>query len=275
MPATVTVQGKNGTYGVGSLVAQNNSFRLQKCWDDSDREMLFQIAVDASHNAALARSSWALKKLKESSDKTEAHYQKKHKGALNYDLGFPELTDSFVFEGQGSRQVNILRFREVLELEKVSPLVKIWKGGLRIDLPTSAWILGKLLKTISFAADNRIQIKDLSGNNVLIHADQHYVIIFDWSDIVIHDSFVPASIIKEEIKQAAKLVIKALGGDLDLARVNDADLPYTKLLQSFATEGMSDLHKAHATFYDVVDSLCKSPDSTWKNGFHEFTTFHV
>jgi hypothetical protein len=268
------VDGKNGSYDVGGLVAGNDRYRLRSCTDERGREMLFQIATDASRNSELSRNGWALRTLKEASDDVERRYKEAgHEGALNYDLGFPELTDSFIFDGQGSRQVNILRFREILELNGVIPLLKIWKDGLRVDLQTSAWILGKLIKTISFAHDNRIQVHNITGNNVLIHPDQHYVVIFDWSGMTVHEGPVPSMIVREEIKLAAQLAIKAVGGDLDLAMTNDADLPYTRLLQSLASEGMSAASKAHQAFYGIVDQLCNDPEiEHWKAGFHHFTT---
>lgn len=271
-----TVTGKNGEYEVGELVAKNDRYRLRHCRDKHGREMLLQIATHASKNAELSRAGWALTTLKERSDEVERAYSDAgHSGMLNYDLGFPELTDSFIFEGQGARQVNILRFREILKVGGIIPLLKIWKDDLRVDLPTSAWIFGKLIKTVSFAHDNRIQVNNITGNNVLIEPDQHYVVIFNWSDMVVHETSVPSLTVREEIKLAANLVIRAVGGDLDKARVNDADLPYTRLLQSFATEGASSAAKAHGMFYEVVDSLCGNPDSTWKNGFHPFATLSL
>lgn len=271
------VEGKNGSYDVGGLVAGNELYRLRSCVDDRERQMLFQIAVDASKNAKLSRNGWALKLLKEQSDAIEKAYKEAgHKGSLNYDLGFPELTDSFIFDGQGSRQVNILRFREILELDAVIPLLKIWKDDLRVDLQTSAWILGKLLKTISFAHDNRIEVCKITGNNVLIHPDQHYVVLFDWSGMKIHDRSVPSMTVREEVKLAAKLAIRALGVDLDLARTDDTDLPYTRMLQTLAREGMSDASKAHQAFYEIVDKLCSDPNvPQWKSGFHGFTTIRL
>jgi hypothetical protein len=54
---------------------------------------------------------------------------------------------------------------------------------------------------------------------------------------------------------------------------NDADLPYTRLLQSLASEGMSAASKAHQAFYGIVDQLCNDPEiEHWKAGFHHFTT---
>jgi serine/threonine protein kinase len=274
---TTSVVGKNGTYEVDALVAENSLSRLRSCTDATGREMLFQIALDAGKNAELSRNGWALTTLKDASDEVEEQYKAGgHDGKLNYELGFPELTDSFIFDGQGSRQVNVLRFREVPKLESVIPLLKIWKGGLRVDLRTSAWILGKLLKTISFAHDNRIQVRKIAGNNVLIEPDRHYVMVFDWSDMIVHGRSVPLSIVREEIKAAAELAIKAVGGDLDRACECDTDPLYTGVLQSLATSGTSDAGKAHSMLYGAVDALCDDPNNTsWKRGFHEFTTYSL
>lgn len=266
------VKGKHDEYEVGELVAECDEYRLRKCVL-GDRELLFQIATDQKHNPTLARSAWALKRLAGASDDIEAEYKSiGGEGALNYDMGFPEVLESFVFAEQGSRQVNILGFRFVDKLGSVVPIVKLPKQSLRVDLRTSAWILGKLLKTIMFAHDNRFEIGAVSCNNVLIQLDHHFVFVFDWSKVVLHDGPVPASIRRGEVKAAAQCAIKALGGDLERAREDEADLRYTKYVQLLATSGESDAGKAHQTFYEIVDGLCEDPDSVWKKGFYPSVT---
>ena len=273
------IKGSNGTYDIGDIIADNSDVRTRRCSNTAGRELMCQIAVDASKNAALARNALVLTQLAEASDKVEAEYARHQEEAgipavpLNYNIAFPELVDSFILLEQGARQINILGFRNVDELSRVSPLVKLWKGDLRVDLRTSAWIMGKLLKTIAFAHNNGISVVDISGNNVLIEPDQHYVFVFNWARSIIHDDgAVPSRTIRDEIKRSAKLVIKALGDDLDRACPNEVDLPYVRYLYHLATNGESSAFKAHKTFYEVVDSLCENPDSEWERGFYKFTT---
>lgn len=267
------IEGNNDSYTVGDLVAENSRYRVRKCTNSDGRELLLQVAVDDSHNGDVAKNAFLLSQLKSVADATQKRYEESERtGSLSYDLGFPELCDNFVLESQGGRQVNILGFRYVDEVSSVIPLVKFWKSSLRVDLRTSAWIMGKLLKVVSFAHDNRMEVSRISGNNVLIEPDKHYTLVFDWSNVVIHEEAVPASVRRREIQASAQTVIKALGGDLDRARANDADLPYTNHLQLLSTTGESDATEAHRAFYEIVDSLCEDPESVWEKGFHEFTT---
>ena len=133
--------------------------------------------------------------------------------------------------------------------------------------------MGKLLKIISFAHDNNYTIGNISGNNVLIEPDKHYVIVFNWSMAEFHHDKVPASDQRREIQAAANLAIKLLGDALD--KTCDADLPYVHYLRSLVMDGEYSAREAHRTFYEIVDALCEIPDSSMVAGFHEFTTLRV
>lgn len=262
--------GKRDSYTVGEIVAENQRYRIRKCLNSDGRELLFQIAIDATQNRHLSKNAWFLTKLRQRSDAIDQRQEEAGGMLYNYCCGFPELLDDIIVPSQGSRQINILGFTNVDKVSNLVPLVKLWKDSLRVDLRNSAWMMGKLLKILSFAHDNRIEVNDISGNNILIDPYQHYTIVFDWSHSVIHEEVVPAKIVREEIKLAAQAIIKALGDDLDRARFNDADISYTNYLQYLVSNGESDAAKAHHNFYDIVDSLCENPDSVWESGFCDF-----
>lgn len=275
-------------YTIGDVVAENKDYRLRKCWETiTGRELLLQIANDISKSAGLSRNAWILTKLANSAEEIDEKRNTESKKPLGFKYGFPELLDSAIVSidslitirddivdwgDQRTRQVNVLGFRNVNSLVNIIPLVKLWKDSLRVDLRSSAWMLGKLLKLISFAHSNQFEIGDISGNNILIDPNNHYIIAFNWANAIIHEDGVPSSIVKQEIKKAASLIIKALGEDLSLTIVNDADNVYVDYIKHLATNGESDTFEAHKTFYEIVDSLCNNPDSVWKPGFYKFTT---
>jgi len=259
------------------MVAKNSRYRLYNCTDEDGRELLFQVAADSSHNGEISRNAWVLSRLAKRSDEIEAEYAATQTGAdwvvpLNYKLGFPEVHDSFITQ---TKQVNILGFRNVPSVKSMIPVIKIWKDSLRVDLRTSAWMAGKLLKLLVFTHDHRFQVGDgqISGNNLLIEPDEHYILIFDWSKAVIHDGQVSAKVKRGEIKAAAQVIIEALGDDLERAQENEHDVTYTNYLRSLAVSGESDASKAHETFYRIIDDLCENPDSVWEKGFYKFTTY--
>lgn len=258
-------------FTIGTVVAKNALYTVHACIPLHSEigaiELLAQVANGVANNDAITRNAFVLSKLDNAATELETEYAKLGKGMLNYHLSFPEVYDTALFENS---KANIVRFRNIKDVTKVIPLLKVWKSGLKIDLRTSAWIMGKLLKILAFAHDQDIKVNTITGNNILIEPDQHYVLLFDWSRSVLGK--VPASTKREEVKMAAQCVVRALGGNLDAARVNDADIPYTDYLHTLYTRGDSDATKAHRRFYEVVDSLCSNPDSVWKTGFYPFTT---
>lgn len=261
------IKGNNNEYEVGEVIANLNKSRIRKCVDSDGNELLIQIAVEAKYNENVARNSHFLGKLKEQSDGVEKRFAKKNKGLLNYNLGFPNLVDSFIFKEQGSRYVNIIGFNGIDSFDQLTPIVRIWKQG-NVDLPTSAWMMGKALKMLSFAHDCNISPGNLSGNNVLVGPDNHFVVFFDWSDAESHTK-VPRSTISGDIKKVAGLILKAVGEGYEAD--NEADEIYFKFISSLKEYGSTSASLAHKEFYTMVDSLCSRSNSTWTSGFHQFT----
>lgn len=175
------------TYQIDKLVGENEAYRLYTCIDASTgRECLLQIAADTTYNGRLSRNAYVLKELERASAKLEEEYAKVKedpKVMLNYQLSFPELVDSFNSPEQSDRKINVLAFRCVESVGDVIPLINITeRDGLRVDLRTSAWVMGKLLKIMGMARNEGIStVSVLSDDNILIVPNQHYVIIFDWS----------------------------------------------------------------------------------------------
>lgn len=258
---------------IGDIVAKNALYTVHACTpphSETTVELLAQVANGITNNDAITRNAFILAKLDAAATEIEIEHTKLGKGPLNYDLSFPEVYDTASLD---ANKANILRFRGVKDVTRVIPLLKVWKSSMKIDLRTSAWIMGKLLKILAFAHDQDIQVNTITGNNILIEPDQHYVLLFDWSRAVLGK--LSASMKREEVKMAAQCVVRALGGNLDAARVNDADIPYTDYLHTLYMRGDSDAAKAHKRFYEVVDSLCRNPDSVWKTGFYQFTTMKL
>jgi hypothetical protein len=268
---------ENGSclYQVGEKAAEAEKYRLFLCKaEQTGQPCLLQVAVTAAQNGELDRNAYILGELKSYSDKLEEEYAKVKKDPkvlLNYHLGFPELVDSFISKDQGGRRINILAFRNVENISKLVPLINLTqRDRLRLDLRTSVWILGKLLKMLVFTQSGGYSV-NAAGNNILIEPEpnRRYVIVFDWSDSVIYSGPVPMERRCEEISQAAQSVIIALGGDFETGVIPDdgeeAFARYTDHLLRLARGSESNAERAHAMFYDLADSL-------WTRGFYPFTT---
>lgn len=264
---------KNGAhlYQVGERVAETDKYRIYFCTQvETGRRCLFQITTAVEYNGGLERAAYILGELKRLADEREAEYAKVKKDPkvlLNYSLGFPELLDSFVGQEQGGRRISILAFRKVDDASDMVPLINITeKDHLRVDLRTSAWIMGKLLKMLAFAHGEEISVGLTNDRNILIEPNQHFVLIFDWSAALMVTA--TTEMRRQEISQAAQAVIIALGGNLATGAIPDdgeeAFEQYTDFLWRLARGKESNAERARAKFYELIDKL-------WERKFYPFT----
>jgi len=268
------INSKINSYEVGDLVAENETCNLYICTqEESGRQCLLQIAKENSNNGDLDRSAFLLTELERYALEAEEEYmavKEKPESMLNYQFGFPELVESFIFDEQDGRRVNILAFRNVPEVSKMVPLINITeKDGLRVDLRTSAWIVGKLLKLLVLVHSKNIAVRLLIGDNILIEPNQHYVLIFDWLAAQKFPGGIPDDICREEISEAVQAIITVCGGDPETGIFLDSDEKgfeqYVNHLQKLALGSERSAQRAHERHYEIVDGI-------WEHGFHPFTT---
>jgi hypothetical protein len=261
-------------YHVQRLVAQTAAYRLYLCSQNGEeRGALLQIATDEGRNGELDRAAYTLDMLFAHAQELEARFERVKKdptAMLKYELCFPELVESFVDPNQGNRRVNILRFRKVKDPRQMVPLVNIVKQDRRrVDLRTSVWIMGRLLKLLGFAHGLGITVNKLTPGNILIYPKRHYVVVFNWADATRSpDGIVQTAEARQEIKEAARSVLFVLGQTSDGTVPNDGTdefAPYTDHLLELAREGAYSAESAHDDFYKFVDGL-------WPRGYYPFTS---
>ena len=266
---------KNGSnvYQVGIEVGTADGYDLYLCkQNEIERQYLLQIAAEVRDNIALSRATYILEELKIRSDKLEAEYAPKKKDPkkmLNYQLGFPELLDTFISSEHEGRRINVLAFRNVEDVSDLKPLRNIVvKDCLRVDIRSSAWIMGKALKMLAFTQSQNIAV-ELDVENILIEPNKHYVVFFDFSTGKIFSDEVPSEIRCEEISQAAKAVIIIMGGDLETDFIPDDGDPafkrYANFILRLAKGNESNAKKACEGFYEIVHE-------SWPREFYPFTT---
>ncbi len=248
-------------YRVGNKVAEAASYRVYICEDvATDEQYLLQIATEIEHNGGLDRAAFVLRELKHTSDLLEKEYVKHIEDqTLNYDRLFPFVVNSFVSEEQGKRRVNILSLKDVGTLSEVVPLSNFRnRDELRIDLPSSAWIMGRLLKLLGLAHSQGIAVRTLAGSNVLIGPRNHSLVVFDWSSAHTYQKAVPRKSQKDDIANAAQAVFVAIGGDaktLTYPYNVDKERQYIEYLSGLTKGQEGDAERAHASFYELVDEL--------------------
>ena len=260
-------------YHVGDLVAETASHRLYLCSQNGGRpQNLLQVATDLAHNGELDRASYILEILLHHAEDLESEYARVKtdlNDMLNYQLCFPDLSDSFVPADQGDRRVNILGFRGVDDVRSMVPLHNIvHHDERRVDLRTSVWIAGKLLKILVFAHDASISIGDISLGNVIIQPDRRYVVVFNWANARQHTGGVPQEVVRDEIRSVAATVIEVLGGTDENPIPDDGGEQYERYnahLAVLASDGARTAEEAHRMFYTLADDL-------WPREFYPFTT---
>ncbi len=262
-------------FEAGRLVADNGRYRQYLCVEigaDKEKECLLQIATATNGNGQLDRAAYFLQELERRAREVEKEFKKVRtdpKVMLNYGLGFPKLVDSFVCQEQGGRRINILAFRRVDQVGQMIPLSSVIKSNLMIDRRTSVWILGKLLKLLTFSHSEGIAVGRLDADNILLQPNQHYVVLFDWSEGSQYPEKVPAEIACQEITQAAISVMAALYYDPESGKFpddpDDPDDRYVKHLMTLAKGQEHRADQAHQEFYKLVDTI-------WERRFYPFTT---
>lgn len=267
------VMNAGSCYQVGKRVADNAAYRTYLCKEKgTERQCLFLISTDLKHNAQLDRWAYVLRELKRKSDEIEEEYARSTGASrpLNYDLEFPEVLTCFVAADQGNRRILILTFRSIETVTEMVPLSNLTsKDRLRVDLRTSVWIIGKLLKLLTFAHSEGFATELMSGRNILIAPNRHYTLVFDWSRALMAEpGQLPTACMRKDIMGAARAALVALGSDLAKGTVpdtDDAERPYIDHLFWLAKGNTDDAQEAHRRLYEISDSL-------WERQFHPFTT---
>lgn len=274
MTPALTLERGSVQYRIGQLVAETETYRVYVCEDSATHQrFMLQIAAETAYNGGLERAAYILGELRHTAELFEAEYARQGgTNGLGYERLFPSVVDSFVWEDQGRRRANILTFNEVGDIMSMVPLANVIKRDrLRVDLRTSAWIMGRLLKLLGLAHGEGITVRTLSGKNILLVPAQHFAIIFDWSSARTHQTKIPARECAADIASAAKAVFVALGGNPETGDYpyfddgDDAGRRYIEFLWGLINHRISSAEQAHSRFYKLVNEI-------YEKKFYQFTT---
>lgn len=267
----MVITGQNGNYEVMRKLGSTEYTNYHICRDDAGNWQVLAIASTAEQNAVIDRTEYLLKRLIENSEKYEEEFaqQTQSDRRIHYDWLFPQVVDQFVLHEQGERRVNILAFPDI-DLRKAFALTQIAEKGQRVDLKTSAWIMGRFLKLLGFLHESNVQTPILTSN-FLLEPDSHRLLMLNWTSATIGDTPTPAQQCFA-IKQAAECVLLLLGAEYtDNVWHYDYELGngeerYIRRLQTMHKGKYPSAYQAHTAFYEVVDSL-------WGKQFHPFTIY--
>lgn len=276
----MTVAARDGTlYEIMEKLGENDDFRYYGAVSEKfpDQSLILKIVTEKGKNYLLEREAFVLEEMSIEAARIDEEYSKAHNGAkLNYQIGFPNVLDSFVLEEQKDRRILILGLKASNTLSSITPISLIRKvDNARVDPKTSVWILGKLLKIIAFAHDFlRTKVGNLDCENIFIVKENHLVTIFDWSKAIVYSSQIEKKDVMEELRNAVKSVIFILGGDLETGVIPDHEQlegdggTYRELLISLLTKNFERVYDTHRYFYENVEKI-------WKRKYHPYTTIPI
>ncbi len=263
-------------FKVGRILGRNEEFHTHECTLEGDRVGMLKLATKVAYNGVLEREAYVLRLMRDAAAALEIEFEKVRedpKQVLNNHFFFPDLIDTFTVDEKEGRRALVSQFVHVPEgLSALVPLSSLpEKAQIRVDPKTSVWIVGKLLKMLTFTQNSGVSVGDLSGDNVLIHRKDHFVMVFDWSMAnASYGSRVPDDVAREEISQVARLGYLILGGDPDTGELpydeQLVDSGYEKMLFDLVRNGYTDAHKAHTAFYKLARAV-------WPGGYHPFTSY--
>ena len=271
------IRGPSGKfYVIGSELGVNDKFKLYQCSDGDNDVCILKIARKAAWNGLLDREAFLLQLLAKEAEELEIEYEKVKKDdkKLNYHFFFPQLIESFTSPEQENSRINIVSFKHIAKkLSDLTPIGHLTsRENVRVDPRTSAWILGKLLTMIAFTKNQSVLINNITGDNVLINRDQHYVTIFDWTEASLGSGEISSDLVVSDIIKATKEVTKILSYDYLTEKLpEDKQLEgndYEKYLSELSSGRIKDVVQAHKQFYQIVLSA-------WPREFYKFTTHTI
>ncbi|QQS21486.1 hypothetical protein IPM09_03090 [Candidatus Saccharibacteria bacterium] len=265
----MVITGTKSPYTVIAPLAHTTSHRLYICKDGTGNLRLLQIAVTRGANGGLGRGAYILGQLTAESQRLDTLYATKHDGKhLHYDRLFPELVESFVSPTQDKRRVNILAFTDVTDVASLVPFSNLrTRDQVRLDLKTSAWVMGRLLKLQTFVHAQGVGIRAIRSDNILLDPSKHFAIVLDWSSARMYQQAIEREGAMSDIASAASAVMASIGGTSHGVsyELDEAEVRYVALLRQLGDGAVTDAITAHSQFYELVRDI-------WPNEFHPFTT---
>lgn len=269
----ITIRSSTTDYVVVQLVGETADYRVYVIRKESSmEEFLMKIASNIASNGLLDREAYLLRELHEEMSLRDEEYVRlgMSEKSLGYQRCFPRLVETFLVSGQGNRRANIIAIYGAESMLDLVPIEQ-WRvrAKVRIDPRSSAWIMGRLLKIFTLTHPLGVSSGKVDGGNILVNPIEHHVLLFDWTRAHRHEGSLPKLIAAEEISNAARQVVLALGGNPATGQLPEheqlRDSRYADMLKRMIDKNVSGSVSAGAEFYRLLDQL-------WEPGFHPFAT---
>lgn len=250
-------------YEVGKLIGESSKIRIYLGKTEENETVIIKVAKTFEDGDLLAREASDFNLLRAFEGEV-SRLQQELKGTAysHYDWLFAQILNSFMEPSQDDRRINVYRVLDV-DVERLTPLVKLHEETM-IDYRSGIWMLGRLFKLYGF-----YELLALSGDNPVVHYPifnpgdyliaprEHRLVYYNYSgsidDVVAYDS----------VKSIAKFLwedwmISSSDEDSEESKRDEGseeskrDEKFSKLMESFATEGRESFEEAHRELYRFV-----------------------
>jgi hypothetical protein len=276
-------ESERGTYKVYSISGEplvvTETYRLAVAENPTGQVGIAMIASSLDSNYAIDKQNRILKTLQQiaADVDNEAVKMKPFYGAL-----FPTALEDF--SADDGRLGIFMGYHESIRSYKQLIPLQVALNTVRVDMKSGAWMLGKLMKLLSFIHSLGFTVGLIDDSNVFIEKDVHGIFIMDFTST--NEEPVESEQL-EEVAEAAKVIWSAIGGTDDL----NADLPFDEAIMSRddhkafadllleAINGhlsASQMHtKAYALFDQIWPKKSKKDEGgeVLKRDWHEYRTY--
>lgn len=261
--APAIIKSRKATYTVTAGLAGGDLSNVYRATTGAD-DVVIKIAKSSGFNDLLVREAEVLKTLQDAAEDTQA-----------LKLFVPTCRESFLLN---DRRANVLGFTP--GWVSLAELVGYFPQG--VDPRHFVWIFRRLLSVLAFAQTQRLVHGAVLPEHILIHPDNHALLLVDWCYSVptgqrivaisgSYRSWYPPEVLAKkpvdsttDLFLAARCMIHILGGDPVAGVVpKDVPAPFARFLAS--TQLANPLRRApidwalHDAFSDVAKSVYGKP----------------
>jgi len=255
-----------------SPLVQTSTYRIYLTVSKKDQiEGLMKITTDPKYNIVLEQETGLLKMLRQKAETFDKNAAAAGQQTPNYGAFFPRFVNDFMAD---DRKAILLGFDACIETYKQLQPLSLLTQSDRIDLQSSVWVLGKLLKTLDFIHRQGFAVGNVSADNILLETDLHGVFVLDFSSASTRFK-------SNEIAQAAQIVWNAAGGTETSNPPFDEGVmskesyeKYVAFLSKILAGGEANLiHKELYTLSDEIWPRVPIEGGGTKRPFHEFCVY--
>ena len=268
--------------GLKSLpLAETKTYRLYVAKLPSGQLGLMKIALTSKFNNLIVKESQILKSMQRLAQEIDEKRTKSKETPPFYGAMFPQVIEEF---DAGGRRAMFLGYKECIDNFKQLVPLSVITATERVDLQTTHWVLGKLLKLLTFFHSWGITyaINLVNTSNVLVETNLHGVFVLDFSE-AIEEPMKKDRI--NDIMAAGKMAWEIAGGTDDNDPPFDKDIMswqsytnYLNFIRRLMNGETDDAYEELFSIYELSDQIWpKAPKPSGAPGlkrqFHEFRTY--